>query len=79
MAHPFKSAGHKNDPKWLGNVRKYADGGAVDDASAKPDNRWGQLKQGDPMIINTYGARNQTGSPTYDHFTLGGNYKSNKR
>lgn len=31
MSHPYKSAAHKNDPKWLGGVRKYADGGLVDE------------------------------------------------
>lgn len=30
MSHPFKSAGHKNDPSWLKGVRKYADGGGVE-------------------------------------------------
>jgi len=23
MAHPFKSAAHKNDPKWVKNLNKY--------------------------------------------------------
>lgn len=29
MAHPYQSAAHKKDPKWLDSVRKYADGGDV--------------------------------------------------
>jgi hypothetical protein len=29
MAHPYKSAAHKSDPKWLDGVRKYARGGSV--------------------------------------------------
>lgn len=23
MSHPYKSAAHKNDPKWLGGLKKY--------------------------------------------------------
>lgn len=29
MAHPYKSAGHKNDPKWIGELKGYDKGGAV--------------------------------------------------
>lgn len=31
MAHPYKSAGHKHDPKWLDGVRGFADGGRTKD------------------------------------------------
>jgi hypothetical protein len=25
MAHPYKGAAHKNDPSWLGGVKKYVE------------------------------------------------------
>lgn len=30
MAHPYKSAAHKSDPKWLGNLNKYVVPAATD-------------------------------------------------
>lgn len=37
MAHPYKKAAHKNDPKWMSGVRKYATGGRVDDETPHSD------------------------------------------
>lgn len=31
MAHPYKKAAHKNDPKWLSNLNKYVVPKATDD------------------------------------------------
>lgn len=42
MAHPYKAAGHKNDPKWLGNLNKYVVPTATaDDAKAVQRNYGG--------------------------------------
>ncbi len=30
MAHPYKSAAHKNDPKWVSNLNKYVVPAATD-------------------------------------------------
>lgn len=34
MAHPYKAAGHKNDPKWVGGLNKYVVPAVNDDAKA---------------------------------------------
>jgi hypothetical protein len=42
MAHPYKSAAHKNDPKWVGNLNKYVVPAATDnDAKAVKRNYGG--------------------------------------
>lgn len=31
MAHPYRSAAHKNDPKWINNLNKYVVPEATDE------------------------------------------------
>ena len=32
--HPYKAAGHKNDPKWLKNLNQYVEPAKADDTKA---------------------------------------------
>lgn len=34
MAHPYKAAGHKNDPKWVKDLNKYVEPAINADVSA---------------------------------------------
>jgi hypothetical protein len=47
-----------------------------------PSSGWGDMRRGEPMPVNTYGAdalfRDAGGTGIYDQFTLGGNYKARR-
>lgn len=45
MSHPYKSAAHKNDPKWIKNLNKYVVPAATDkDCKAVQRNYGGDYK-----------------------------------
>lgn len=83
MAHPYKAAAHRHDPKWLSGLRTgYADGGIVPppltmggnfDGMPKPD----ALKIGG-MDANAPAAAMSTKGLNADQFRRGGAVKKRK-
>lgn len=52
MAHLYKSSGHRNDPKWLGALRR-ADGGQISDDSPEPQQMSGNMDRDQKPSDNT--------------------------
>jgi len=44
MAHPYKSAAHRNDPSWLRGIEKYCEDSSAADVTATIKNYGGDKK-----------------------------------
>lgn len=44
MAHPYKAAAHKNDPKWVRNLNQYVEKAKTEDVKAVIRNYGGDEK-----------------------------------